>query len=370
MKLIINTVNLRIGGAFQRSLSFLKELKDFGTDEYYVFYCSRLSEQIDINSFPKNFHFFIFRKSPANLLSRSRIIREFDRLEKKIKPDVVFSFVGPSYWRPKTTHLVGFGVPHIVYKDYSYVQNYSMKVKLEMYYKQKWTKYEADYYVVQTKDVQSRLATELKLSNNKVFLVSNGIGNQYKKAVVNMRKQSFVKKLLLISTYRPSKNFEIIKDVLPLLKKSKYKYEFHITISDDIYQKIFGDNQTHVINHGHVFAEDCPNLYNSCDAMFLPSFLECFSASYPEAMKMKKPILTSNLSFAKSICGNAAIYFDNTDPEDIAEKIINLFNDENLYQSLISAGELQLKSFDDSRTQAEKYIKICHEIAQDEKHVQ
>ena len=37
MKLIINTVNLKIGGAFQRAVSFLKELKDIGHDEYHIF---------------------------------------------------------------------------------------------------------------------------------------------------------------------------------------------------------------------------------------------------------------------------------------------------------------------------------------------
>ena len=66
------------------------------------------------------------------------------------------------------------------------------------------------------------------------------------------------------------------------------------------------------------------------DAMLLPTMLECFSASYPEAMVMKKPVLTSDLSFARSICGNAAIYFNPFDPADIADKIIGLVNDKTL----------------------------------------
>ena len=55
--------------------------------------------------------------------------------------------------------------------------------------------------------------------------------------------------------------------------------------------------------------------------MFLPTFLECFSASYAEAMLMKKPIITSNLGFAQNVCKDAAVYFDPCNPEDIIDKI-------------------------------------------------
>ena len=111
------------------------------------------------------------------------------------------------------------------------------------------------------------------------------------------------------------------------------------------------------------FAKDCPKLYNSCDAMFLPSHLECFSASYAEAMKMEKPILTSDLSFAHTVCGNAALYFDNTNPEDISSKIKCLFHDKTLYSKLIKNGTEQLKSYMDSKQRASSYLDICRSIA-------
>ena len=43
---------------------------------------------------------------------------------------------------------------------------------------------------------------------------------------------------------------------------------------------------------GGVDIRECPSLYEQCDFMFLPTLLECFSASYAEAMKMRRPILT------------------------------------------------------------------------------
>lgn len=363
IKIIINTVNLKVGGAFQRSISFLKELKEIGEDEYYIFINSRIGNQIDFSSYPDNFKFYFFDHSPASLKYRKRIIKKFDHLEEKIKPDVVFSFVGPCYWRPRSQHLVGFGIPHIVYDDYSYVKKYSWKVKLEMIYKKYWTKKEADYYVVQTEDVRERLSDRINVDKSKIFLVSNGIGAQYKGVKVKKNTNKKLKKLIMISTFRPSKNFEIINDVIPYLKDDSFNFEFHITIKKEDYKKIFRGKEHWVKNHGHVLAKDCPDLYNECDVMFLPTHLECFSASYPEAMKMEKPILTSNFSFATTVCRDAALYFDNLNPRDIASKIIKLFHDDNLYQDLVNKGKKRLSNFDDSKQQTLKYLNICKKIS-------
>ncbi|MFV0221275.1 glycosyltransferase family 4 protein [Empedobacter falsenii] len=362
MKLIINTVNLQIGGAFQRAVSFLNEIKDFGTDEFHIFYNDNISNQVDIKSFPSNFKFYFFAHSPASLKIRHKIIREFDQLEKQINPDAVFSFVGPCYWKAKAPHLVGFGIPHMVYNDYKYVENYGLKTKLEMIYKKFWTKYEADYWVVQTEDVRQRMASKLRVDKEKIFLVSNGIGKQYKDVVALSTNNNKVKKLLMISTFRPSKNFDIIKEVIPLLENDIFQYEFHITIKQEDYDKHFNGFEKTVINHGHVKSVECPDLYNQCDAMFLPSHLECFSASYPEAMKMEKPILTSDLSFAHTVCGDAAIYFDNTNANDVADKIKSVFHNSELYQKQVEKGKLKLNDFDNSRQQAEKYLSILKQI--------
>ena len=362
MILIINTVNLRIGGAFQRSISFLNELKVIGKDEYHVFYNLNISNQIDIESYPGNFKFYFFEYSPASLKHRKKIIARFNAIEKKICPDVVFSFVGPCYWKAKSIHLVGYGIPHIVYDDYKYVKKYSWKVKLEMIYKKYWTKKEADYYVVQTEDVRKRLAKKIDVDESRIYLVSNGIGAQYKNVVVKESNNRKIKKLLMISTFRPSKNFEIINKVIPYLKDDLYDYEFHITIKEEDYQRVFKGKERWIKNHGHVLSKDCPELYNECDAMFLPTHLECFSASYPEAMKMERPILTSNLSFATTVCEDAALYFDNLNAEDIADKIKNLFHDKELYDNLVLKGKERLNVFDDSKGQSEKYLKICNDI--------
>ena len=117
-----------------------------------------------------------------------------------------------------------------------------------------------------------------------------------------------------------------------------------------------------IINLGKIVQKGCPSVYKQCDALFAPTLLETFSAAYPEAMKMRKPILTSKYSFAKDLCGDAALYFDPLDPKDIAQKIKQLIGNEILQKIMIENGEKKLMSFETARSRAEKYISICEEI--------
>ena len=172
-----------------------------------------------------------------------------------------------------------------------------------------------------------------------------------------MKKKDF---FLFVGNGLPHKNIKIINKIIPLLNNINIK--FILTIDENSYNTLFPDKPEQVINLGPVSHKSCPSLYDQCDIMFLPTLLEVFSASYPEAMKMQKPILTSNYSFAKDVCRDAAIYFNPLEPKDIAEKIKKIFSNKVLYQELIERGKKRLKEFETARTRAEKYITLCEKI--------
>ena len=146
------------------------------------------------------------------------------------------------------------------------------------------------------------------------------------------------------------------------------KIRFVLTVDEVLFtQKISDEVKECIINVGKVDIATCPYLYRETDALFLPTLLECFSANYPEAMMMERPILTSNLSFATEVCGDAALYFNPMDPNDICEKILMIVTSVSLRQKLIENGRKQLTSFDSSFERARKYIDCCKRIVQLEK---
>jgi glycosyltransferase involved in cell wall biosynthesis len=168
--------------------------------------------------------------------------------------------------------------------------------------------------------------------------------------------------LLTVSANYPHKNLEIIKKIVPYLKFYKIKIHFFVTLQQIDFQELFFDLEEYVTNLGPLEVADLPDAYLRCNAVFMPSLLETFSATYPEAMKMEKPILTSDLSFARDICGPAAEYFDPLNPEDILQKIINLINNKDRQLELIRFGKERLKTFETSESRARKYLELCEKL--------
>jgi glycosyltransferase involved in cell wall biosynthesis len=376
MNLIINTSNLYVGGGVQVAISFINELKFIEEKNiYHIFLSKEIEKQLNKKSFPKNFKFYLIEESPSSLKNRRKIVKKLNDLEIKINPDAVFSIFAPTYWRPKSKHVAGFALGWITNPKSLAFQTLSFKEKikrkLDSYYKTYYIKRDIDYYVVETEDVKEKLIKILNINENRIFVVSNTYSsvydkNNYDKLLLPDKKNNEFRLITIAHNY-PHKNIKIIKDVLPFLENEQVKYKFYITIDNESYEKIFKGLEDKVINLGSVETKYCPSLYEQCDALFLPTLLESFSASYPEAMKMKKPILTSNLSFAHSICKDAALYFDPLDPKDIAQKIIKLSQNRNLQEDLINKGLNQLQNFETAKSRAIKYLKICKQIIKDKK---
>ena len=376
MKIILNISNLYVGGSVQVAISFLNELKYLKEKNiYHIFLSKPIDTQILKSSFSNKFNFYLIKNSPAPLKTRLTITKQLSELEKTINPDIVFTLFGPSYWKPHNKNLVGFADPWILNKKsnaYNELTTFNkIRTKLSNFYKIYYLKKEANYFIIETKDGKNKLSKLLRIPDNKIFIVSNSYSDIFSnKNFLSKRNKFYIKlpnkekkefRLMLISHNYPHKNLRIIKKVIPLLRLHKIK--FIITIDDKEYKNMFHGLDKDVINLNPIKINSCPSIYSQCDALFLPSLLEVFSASYLEAMKMKVPILTSNYSFAKDVCGNAALYFDPLNPNDIAEKIIKLENNKKIRLDLIEKGQIRLNRFETSRSRAEKYIKILDKLS-------
>lgn len=369
---MINTSNLYVGGGLQVALSFIHELRELKfKHQYYVFLSHAAKEQINHNLFTDNFHFYLIEKSPSSLIDRKEMISKLDTLEKEIKPDIIFSVFGPTFWTPKTLHIMGFALPWLInpesaaFSELPFLKR--LKKRIEIKYKAYHVKNNADYYVVETEYTKMRLARFYSIAENNIFVVGNTYNAffdqiEYKKIEFPERTSNEFRMITISHNY-PHKNLKVIKEVIPYLKKQKLDYKFVLTIDKQSYEVLFSDVKDYVVNLEPINSDLCPSAYEQCDILFLPTLLECFTASYPEAMKMRKPILTSNLSFAKDICQNAALYFDPLNPKDIANKIIKLSIDQQFQKELILKGVERLQHFETAESRAIKYVEICEKIA-------
>lgn len=371
MILLINTASTYKGGGVQNAKSFIEECRHIQGNEYHIIYGPSLADKINIMDFPDNFHFYKIEYRPATrILSLNLRDSFFKEIEQKVKPDVVFTTSGPAYWKPNAPHLVGYNLAHYIYPESPFFKKISFKKKLKWKLKGLVIKYyfkrDSEHFVVQTEDINMRLSRWL--NTDKVYTVSNTCNKYYYNpkifpAKLPRRKEDEFR-LLLFSAYYYHKNFEIIPRIIDELPENyRDKIKFVLTLEKDVYKRVFApEYYKSIYNVGPVKIEEGPSLYKECDAMFLPTLLECFSASYPEAMIMEKPIITTDLGFARSICGEAALYFSPLEPKDAAAKIVTVVSDPGIRQSLINNGRERLKLFLRPDERAREYLRICQSI--------
>ena len=94
----------------------------------------------------------------------------------------------------------------------------------------------------------------------------------------------------------------------------------------------------------------------------MPTLLECFTATYPEAMRMEVPIVTTDLEFARGLCGDAACYYSAIDAEACAEAIYKVATDKEYAAQLVANGKEQLKKYDNYEQRADKLIGILEDM--------
>ncbi|KAB1063543.1 glycosyltransferase [Salibacter halophilus] len=368
MKIAINTSHQRFGGAIQVALSFINECRNFTQHEFFVWVGPGVRKSLVQDEFTSNFHFEHFDFGAINLQKTFEINRTMQEVENRVQPDVIIATSGPSYFHSKAPQIIGYNLPLYIYPESPFIKGLSAYSSFRRYLKKKlhfyFFKRDADIYVVQTDDVNKRVRKAL--GSDQVYTVTNTASNYYKdweKCPAKLRhKDENTFRFVTISSYYGHKDLEIIPKVLEILKsRGVGNVEFVLTLKEEDYQKYIGFHGQ-IQNVGPIKPPECPSLYSECDGMFLPTLAECFSASYPEAMIMEKPILTTDLGFARSICGDAALFYEPKNAEHAADQIERLIEDKDLQGDLIAKGKEQLKTFDSPQERAEKYINLCEKL--------
>ena len=367
MTILINLSNRLGGGGLQVALSFLAECKAIPQNEYMVAVYKENVGKINEPSFPCNFHFF-----HVDYKKQIGIARHMKKIERLVKPDVVFTVFGPAYWTPRVPHVMGFAIPYYIYPKSPFFKTLRVKSKLALAVKKRihlfLLRKEADAIVCETEDASRRIERILNRKGIEYFTVSNTCathylnfttGNSEKQKLPARQKNEF--RFLFVSRYYAHKNFEL----LPLVAKELHEQNvenisFVLTLPDEDFLRVVPDEvRKYFSNVGAIDIEDAPGLYSECDAIIQPSFLEVFSANYAEAMSMKKPIFASDFSFARSVCMDAAVYFNPQDINGTVEKLLEFVRNEGLRVELVKKGKEILETLPTARKRAESYLSIC-----------
>ena len=181
-------------------------------------------------------------------------------------------------------------------------------------------------------NIQQKEIIKEKYTEGKEFFIYTG-ALQPRKNLVNLLKAfSLFKK-------RQHSNWKLVlagrlawknDDFLHLLKTYKYRND--------------------IITPGYISESVLAQLTASAYAMIYPSLFEGFGVPVLEAMKSEIPVLTSANSSMQEIGEEAALYFDPLSVNDMAEKLMLIYKDEDLRNSLIQKGKQKAGEFSWQRT--------------------
>jgi glycosyltransferase involved in cell wall biosynthesis len=105
---------------------------------------------------------------------------------------------------------------------------------------------------------------------------------------------------------------------------------------------------------------------NACGLLF-PSLYEGFGLPVIEAMAAGVPVACSSTTSLPEVAGIAAAYFDPRIPQQIADAMRHLLDDE-YARSLVESGRQQAAKFSDSGTMAQEYWGLLVEAHESHKH--
>ena len=197
------------------------------------------------------------------------------------------------------------------------------------------------------------------LPENKIKITYEGVDERFriiaKNDIISETKRKFgitQPYIFFIGVWRNHKNVETLVKSFAILKE-KYQVPHQLVLGgrEDLhYTKIREEiNQSaykkDIITPGFISDTDLPILYNAATLFALPSFIEGFGIIAIEAQSCGCPVVSTNTTSMPEVLNDSALFFNPNDPEELAEKMFQIINNETLRQNLIKKGLQNIKRF-------------------------
>ena len=264
---------------------------------------------------------------------------------QKDKIDVLFcpGNIAPILTTVKSVVWIGTIGPF--FSEFYKVFNFA--AQLELYFNKYFmigSAYFSDAVVFESEFTKKVFVTNYKIKASKSYVIHigndtffHGVPNPPKEFIDNYSKYSPY--ALCVSHLYPYKNIiRMIEAFANSNKKNAGNIKLYIAgsiISKKYYASILEvikakELNGNVVFLGSVSKENLHYLYSNCEFMIFPSPYENFAYTLVEAMICGAPIVCSNTTAMPETCGNAALYFDPYNTEEMSDQISQFLNNEKL----------------------------------------
>ena len=152
--------------------------------------------------------------------------------------------------------------------------------------------------------------------------------------------------IFYLGSNRPHKNLPRLIEAWARIAGSRQLHDRKLVIAG-VWDERYPEAKTHAARLnlagsicflGPVPDEDLPGLYGGAELFVFPSLFEGFGFPVLEAMSCGAAVACSNTSSLPEVAGEAAVYFDPADVEDIAKTLVHALEDARRLESLRQRG--------------------------------
>lgn len=224
--------------------------------------------------------------------------------------------------------------------------------------------------------VKEELVKAYDLSENKVVVTYEGVGENFQQSTINLSrgKTGNQQSTKILSKYNiqkpfviytgslyPHKNVERLVEAVGCLSLNLVIVCARNVFYERFKSKIEETKAGKFVNLvGFVPDEELAILYSQAGAFVFPTLSEGFGLPGLEAIAAGCPVVCSDIPVLREIYGEATVYFDPLDISDMAKKIREVVNDKEIRDMLIKKGLEQVKKYS-WQTMANQTLRVYKE---------
>lgn len=278
---------------------------------------------------------------------------------KKIKADL---FISPDGFLPSQLKIPSLNVIHDI--NFAHFPQ-DLPFFSRHFYNFQFPKFaqKATHIATVSEYSKNDLINMYNVEPNKISVVYNGSDEIYKPVSINSANKIKEKYsagydfFIFVGSVHPRKNLiRLIKAFDRFKEKSSFKHKLLI-VGDlffknsnlfNIYNSLKFKND--IIFTGRMEIEKLSLLVASATAMTFVPYFEGFGIPILEALNCDTPVISSNITSMPEVAGDAALYIDPYNIDEISQAMIKIVDDKNLRKSLIEKGRIQRQKFSWDKT--------------------
>lgn len=386
MKVVLNAVSAKMGGAVAYMRNFLPTLsRADGTNDYVVFLQENLAA--DFAALAPNIRVETDRRAQGGALARlvfdQWTLRRFCRTEKA---DCLFSTANFAVLGPPVKQVLAVRNPVYFSRDYYRhvrdVEGYRGTLRVAA--RRRMVALSAgssDVVVTPSAAMRDMLLDWGAADPAKCRVIPHGFDRESFLAMTGDADESVEKPLerrgdevllLYPSLYGKHKNFDVLMEGLAQLVRRGLNVRLILTCrieaAGDAYQRrTWSIIQRHDIENrvtmlGRRPYKYMPRIYRGADVVVWPTIAESFGHPLLEAMASRRPIVSSDLPVNREMARDAALYFEKESARDFADKVEAALGSDTA-SALVSEGQARVADFS-WRDHVAAFVDVFKELAE------